>query len=211
MIGIERKKIKDFLSNMRTNHFVGKQLPRMLNHYDIRYLLIEGITRANPETGILEEPGKRDTKTGRRLWNEVLLGHSRFMWEDFEKHITSLEQAPVRILRSPDPETTARIVVAKYRWYQKKWDDHHSLKGLFYTPYAIIPLSLGDKEDLNRLMMSCLPGIGPEKSLMMAIRFKCIMDLCRATVGDLQDLPGIGPTISNNIYNFIRGLEWGKT
>ena len=209
MIGIERKKIKDFLSNMRSNHLVGLQLPRMLNHYDVLYLLIEGIVRANPETGILEEPGKRDEK-GRRLWKEVLLGRSRFLWEDFEKYITSLEWAPVRILRTPDPETTARLVVAKYRWYQKRWDEHQSLKGLYYTPYQVIPISLSDKEDLNRLMMSCLPHIGPEKSLMMAIRFKCMMDLCQATTHDLQDLPGIGPVISDDIYNFLRGLEWGK-
>ena len=210
MIGIERKRIKDFLGNMRNNHLVGLQIPRMINHYDIRYVLIEGIVRANPDTGTLEEPGKRDPRTGKRLWREVMLGRSTFQWEDFEKYITSLEWAPIRILRTPDPETTARLVVAKYRWYQKQWNEHHSLKGLYYTPYPIIPINLGDKEDLNRLMMSCLPHIGPEKSLMMAMRWKCMVDLCQATMEDLQDLPGIGRVISQDIHNFLRGLPWGK-
>lgn len=209
MIGIERKRIKDFLSNMRTNHFVGKQLPRMVNHYDVRYLLIEGIVRANPQTGILEEPGKRKPN-GVREWNEVLLGRSRFMWEDFEKYVTSLEWAPIRILRTSDPQHTVNLLIAKYRWYQKKWSEHHSLKGLYYAPYPVMEINLEKKEDYNRLLYSCLPHIGPEKSLLMAQRFKCLMDLCHATVADFQDLPGIGGVISSDLYNFIRGLEWGK-
>lgn len=208
MIGIERKRIKDFLSNMRTNHFVGKQLPRMVQHYDVRYLLIEGIVRANPETGILEEPGKLEN--GRRTWREVLLGRSRFMWEDMEKYITSLEWAPIRIVRTSDPDHTVRLIIARYRWYQKKWGEHHSLKQLYYEPYPIIPITLEDKEDYNRLLYSCLPHIGPEKSLLFAKRFRCLWDLVHAGVADMQDLPGIGEVISNDVYNFIRGKEWGK-
>lgn len=209
MIGIERKRIKDFLSNMRTAHYVGKQLPRMIQHYDIRYLLVEGIVRANPETGILEVPGKR-LPSGRREWNEVTLGRSRFMWDDMEGYLTSLEQAPIKIIRTSDPDTTVRTIVRKYRWYQKKWNEHNTLKQLYYEPYPVIPITLEDKEDYNRLIYSCLPHIGPEKSLIFAKRFRCLWDLAHATMGDLQDLPGIGEVISSDLYNFIRGKEWGK-
>lgn len=206
MFGIERKRIKDFMSNMHNNHYVGVQLPRMCTHYDVRYLLIEGIVRPNPQTGILEMPGRRN-REGILQWNEVTLGRRRFMWEDFEKYITSLEWAPIRVIRTSGPDMTAATLVAKYHYYQKRWDKHNSLKGLFYTPYPTISMDLSDKEDYFRLVCASMPHIGPEKSLIVSKRFKNIWNMAHASVSDWQQLPGIGDVISNNLYKFIHGIQ----
>jgi len=206
MIAIEIKKIHDFLGNMRNGHFVGKQLPRLVDHYDVRYLLVEGITRANPDSDILERPGKRE-KDGKMRWQEVVLGRSRFMAEDMEKYITSLEWAPIRIIRTSNEDATARLIVAKYHWYQERWTDHKSLRALFYEPYPTIPLDLSEKENFTRLVAAALPGIGSDKSLAATMRFKTILKMINASVEEWMTVPLVGKITATRVWRTIRGLD----
>ena len=78
-IGIERKTVKDLLACMRDNRLVGVQIPRLVLHYDVRYLLIEGMVRANPRDNLLEQAYQ--AKDGKVYWKTVELGRQRFMLE----------------------------------------------------------------------------------------------------------------------------------
>lgn len=205
MIGIERKRPTDLLNSMRTNRLVGLQLPRMVEHYDVNYLLIEGIVRSNVETGLLEEY----TAKGGRGWHEVKLGTQSFCWEDWEKYLTSLEWA-VKILHCDNLHMTVSTLVAKYRWYQKPWKEHKSLAGLYYQPYPVIPMDLSGKEDYLRLVAAAFPHIGPERSLAVIQRFKTVEQMATATVKQWQEVDGVGAVISRDLWQFLHNPDWGK-
>lgn len=203
MVGIERKRPTDLINSMRTNRLVGLQLPRMVEHYDVVYLLIEGIVRSNLSTGLLEQYVGRE-------WREVRLGAQAFEWEDWEKYLTSLEWA-CRILRSDNVNMTVSTLVAKYRWFQKPWKEHKSLAGLYYQPYPVIPMELSGKEDYLRLVAAAFPHIGPERSLAVIQRFHTVDEMAAATVKQWQEVDGIGRGISRDLWQFIHDPSWGKS
>jgi ERCC4-type nuclease len=175
----------------------------MVEHYDVSYLLVEGIIRSNISTGLVEEYAGHD-------WREIKLGSQRFTWVDWEKYLTSLEWA-VRILRTDSMRMTVATLAAKYRWYQKAWKEHKSLQGLYYAPYPVIPMDLSGKEDYLRLVAAALPHIGPERSLAVIKQFHTVDEMCAASVKEWQQIDGIGAVISKDLWQFLHDREWGKT
>lgn len=202
MVGVERKRIKDMLDCMQDSRFVGLQLPRMIEHYDFRYLIVEGIVRPQPETGVLEEH-----RAGQ--WREVCLGRQRFNWEALDKFLTTLEHAPIKIRRVGSPHGTAETVTSLYHWWTGKlWHEHKSLSGLYSAAYPTIPLT--EKDDWVRAVAKELPGIGPEKSLWASRRWKSIEDMVLATAEEWAELPGVGPVIAAKVVSTIKGREGRK-
>src|ERR1700685_3075549 len=55
MIGVERKRLKDMLNSIRSGRFSGEQLPKLIEHYEYSYLIVEGIWRCNWDNGLLED------------------------------------------------------------------------------------------------------------------------------------------------------------
>ena len=204
MVGIERKTITDLLGCMRDNRLVDIQFPRMLKLYDHRYLIIEGLNRAHPDTGILQQGWQN--RDGKLYWQDVLLGRQRFMWQDFDGFLTTLEHSPVRIRRTYDEWQTARTIRAMHHWYTKcTWDRHKSLKGLYYQPNPVMSLDL-DEKDLVRRWAADLRHIGPERSLAVSQKFSTGLELATASVDDWK-IPGvIGPVIARRVWQEIRGM-----
>ena len=208
-IGIERKRIKDALSCMRDARLAGKQLPRMVDIYDIRYVFIEGLVRANPSTGILEEGLNLYDNRKPVWWRDVVIGRSRFMYTDFDKWIASLEWAPVRVRRTVSPEDTCRQISALYSYYNdKRWVDHKSVGALYYAPYPTI--SFTEKEDVVRQVAAALPGIGADRSLSCAMKWNTddgVERMINAPRSEWETIPGIGAGISAKVWEAIHGKE----
>jgi ERCC4-type nuclease len=176
-----------------------------MDHYDpgCRYVLIEGLTRANPHTGLLEE--MRVNKRGEAYWREVTLGRQRFNWDAYDKYITSLEWAAVKVRRTHDEFQTAHTIASLYHYYQKDWNEHKSLRALYHQPDAHIALE--DRENPVRCVAKEFPGIGVEKSLAAAMKWRNIFDMVTSETKDWCALPGVGPVIARKVMNFIHGTE----
>lgn len=201
-IGIERKRLTDLLQCMRDARLVGKQLPRMIELYDIRYLMVEGLTRANPATGILEEGIHLYNNRKPVWWRDALLGRQRFLFADYDKYIASLEWAPVRVRRTVSPEDTCRQVAALWSYYNdKRWDQHKSLGALYYAPMPSIAFT--SKEDMVRQVAAALPMIGPERSLACSLKWRTVWDMMSAPAGEWETLPGVGPGIAGRVWEAI--------
>jgi len=203
-LGVERKTIRDLLQSMQSGRLVDVQIPRMLDLYDRSYLIVEGLCRANPWTGMLEEACE-DAKDHKRIWwREVTLGRQRFMWEHFDHFLCSLEWTPVRVRRTTGEANTVRNIISLHSYHQREWKDHKSLRTMYFDPWNVIPLQ--SRENPVRSVARELPGIGVEKSLACQMKWRSPFDMiAMSTSEDWQSLPGVGPKTARKILNWIHG------
>jgi ERCC4-type nuclease len=203
LIGIERKRVTDLLQCMCDGRYVGHQLPGMLNYYDHSYLIVEGITRPAPHTGILQYAV--EDSAGKTWWRDVtVFKRRRFMWRDFDGFITTLEHSKTKVRRTDNAQMTVATVGSLYHWYtHKKWQEHDSLKALYSTPYAV--MTLEDKSSIVRRIAKELGGIGVDKSLAVCMKFRTPFDMITAESTDWMSIPGIGPTIAERVMREIHG------
>jgi ERCC4-type nuclease len=187
-VGIELKKIHDILQCVMTGRFSGHQLPGMARHYNEVYLIVEGLWRPNPEDGVLE--------VLRGGWVPVKIGKRSWMYRDFESFLSTIEvKGGARVKRSGSEDETARIVYNLYQWWQD-YDGHRSHLALNRSGRDA---AIFTRPTLVRRVAAELPGIGFEKSGMIAGHFTTVRAMVDAKVKDWTALPGIGKTIAKGI------------
>lgn len=214
MIGIERKRLKDMLSSIRTGRFSGEQLPKLLDHYEFPYLIVEGWVRTNYQTGELEQYwGKQ--------WSPVHLGSQRtpFLALELDSFLTTIElQTRVKIHRTLDERATLEDIINLQYYFSKPWDKHHAHIALHTPPeYA----TLGKASTVRRVA-AALNGIGWTRSAAVAGRLQCPADMvCRdhfacieakmdRRPGDWAKVEGIGKVLSVKIWKELHGeIEGG--
>lgn len=172
LIGIERKRLSDMLSSLRTQRFVGEQLPKLINHYEFIYLVIEGRFRTNWYTGMIEERWGKD-------WTTVSVGSQQFLGLELDSFLNSLSVSPVRVRHTRDEKETIEFVVSLHHTFSKPWDEHaKKLVGIHTPPeYALV-----GKASTVRRGAYALTGIGWERSGAVEQHFSSIADMCAKDV-----------------------------
>lgn len=208
LIGIERKRTRDMLSSMRKERFSGEQLPKLLNHYDFIYLIVEARIRTNRHTGILEE------KKGRE-WTPVHLGSEyTFVGLELDSFLNSIAlRTPVRVIRTNDEYETVETCMTLAHSFAKPWDKHHAHIGI-YTPDPAALITLGKASSVRRVANQ-LRGVGWERSGAVDASFErvcCIncpetdpKSMCGASKKVWQSLDGFGKVMADRAYRELRG------
>lgn len=195
-IGIERKKLRDLINSMRTGRLTGHQLPGLFENYDYVWIIVEGMFRGDPATGILEEPR-------RGKWVPVSLGRSQFMFAEVDNFVNSITtQTPCKAKICATPHDTALAVLNLYSWWQKKWTEHKSCKTI-YDPLPATVLMV--KPSFVRRVANQIPRIGWEKSGGVDTYFKSVFEMCAGTVEQWQQLPGVGEMLATRIIKLLNG------
>jgi ERCC4-type nuclease len=204
-IAVEVKTLNDLLSCVVSGRFLGHQLPGLLRDYDHVWLVVEGVYRANPADGALETRRGRD-------WHPVGHGRQRWMFRSLDKWLTKLEvRAGVKIRRTGSRDETARTISALYNWWQES--DDHTLDDLDRSTQLALATKvanegggsgawLGEKPKaagIVRRIAAELPGIGVEKSGMVAGEFGTVQEMVLAPEPVWRSLPGIGKTLASRI------------
>lgn len=196
MIGIERKRLKDALNSMRTGRFAGHQLPGLVSNFDWVYLIVEGVWREDPDSGLLQE-------ARRGGWVDVTVGQSRFKADELENWLTSIEtKYGLRVKRVDNFAQMVLTTARLYKWWQKPWDAHRSGKVIYQPPPSSVTTY---KIPLVQRMANCLDGVGWEKSAAVASRFKTPVDMIASTEKDWELIPGIGKVLSRRIVKALCG------
>jgi len=197
LVGVERKRLRDALNSIRTGRLAGEQLPKLAD-YDFPYLFIEGVCRAHPDNGIMEE-------AGRGGWSAVRLGAQAFMYSELERFLTTIElRTPVRVRRTATAEMTVVCLVNLYHWFtDKEWDKHRAYCGIHNAPPHVMLFKPG----LVQRVAAQLSGIGWDRSSKVASRFRSVVDLVAASKEDWMGVPGIGPVIAERVIKEICGLD----
>lgn len=128
-IGIECKKIQELTSDW--DRFAGHQLPKMLQHYDFRYLFYEGEWHQNKKGTLLR-------RTGRRMFRPL---HGQSNADALRKKIFGLAlRGGILTYPTTDRMDTARWIHALYRmWTDDSFEEHRS-HIVHYQPHGLIPL-----------------------------------------------------------------------
>lgn len=200
MIGVERKRVRDFIASCRDCRLQDTQLSGMLEVYDYSFLVVEGVVRANPEDGLLEQSVKHGH------WRPVLLGSTAFSYHEFHGRLATLGmKTPLHIIRTGGPSETAQELVFWHHWWaDKEWDAHKSLHG-FHTPPD--PSGSIFRPGLVRRVAKELPGIGWDRSRAVAAEFSTVRELACAPVQRWVQIPGIGDTTAAKVVAAIEGRD----
>lgn len=182
-IGIELKNTMDLIDSMR-GRLAGHQIPGLLETYDYVWLIVEGTFPASAD-GRIRLRGPR-----RALYVSDVLGY-----------LTSLEiQAGVKVKRTVDTAGTAAEIARLYRWWQKPWDHHTSLK-VVHRPAETLDLRR-DSEQVKRkrrVAMALSTGIGWARSAAVAKRFDSVLDMIVSSPTEWTEIDGIGKGLAQSI------------
>lgn len=195
-VGVEIKKVHDALNCMGDGRFAGHQLPGLLANYERIWLVIEGNYKPDFASGLLLMPGER-----RR---EAVTGARRYMYRDLDNWLTSMEMlAGICVRRTGERVETARFVADLYGWWQKEWKDHHSTSIMHDDWRGQAGIGRIVKPNLIRRMAATLPGIGYQKSELVARRFQTADAMIEADVTDWMQIDGIGKKMAERIWNAL--------
>lgn len=196
-IGMELKKVTDALGCLYSGRLADLQLPTMSQAYDIRYLVIEGLYRAEPKTGVLQHYQGELARWGH--WKDAIVGRNRMMYSAFEMWLHTLsEQGGARLEKTSDIDGTALLIQALYCWWQR--EDHAS--------YNVMRLYQGDSAVLSRptvmrRVAAQLPMIGWKRSELVDKKFHSIAEMALATEEDWKSIDGIGDGIAKAVVEVI--------
>lgn len=199
-IGIERKRIRDLISSMSSNRLVGHQLIGMKNSYNVIYLIIEGVFRPNPDSGVLET-------YGRQGWSPPNFGVSRrrFMARDILAFLNTLViKDNIHVIRTATKSETAITVSALQYWWTCKEFEAHKAHHQEYVPEAVV---LTGRVGLARRVAMALPGIGWELSDRIRKRFETAEEMVNASIEDWMGIEGIGQKTAETIWLELRGVS----
>lgn len=202
LVGVERKRLTDLLSSMRTGRLAGHQLQGLLSTYSPTYLIVEGIFRCGHDN-VLETPGwSRDMSGLGRGWIPVRVGTQGFLFSEMDNFLTSLENiAGLKIRYTSSKTQTAQTLASLYAWWGKPWAKHRSL-GVVYTP-APPTIDLVEPSLLRKIAVQ-LPGVGWEKATAVERKWRTVVDMLLAEVQEWETLPGFGKVLANRIVNALR-------
>lgn len=193
-VAMELKTIGDILACIIDGRFSGHQLPGLLAHYHVIYLIIEGKHRPDPRTGLLQVPGSRG-------WRDADYGAKRWMYRDLDCFLSTMEmKAGIKVRRSYDRKESAQILLAQHHWWTAKdYDEHraHEAFDISGEPSVVRP-------SLLRRIAAQLPGIGWQKAQAVEKHFPDVVTMMVADEREWRKIAGVGKTLSLRIIDEIQ-------
>lgn len=196
-VGIERKKLHDMLNCIEDSRYAAHQLPGMKSMYSVSILLIEGHWKPHDPTGYMMEGFN-----GGLSWGYLAGRRRATQYAMLYRYLISVQLAGVIVTYSRDPWHTAYNICEWYHYFQKKWNQHHSLMEM---QKLVLP-TLSGRPSLTRKWAACLTDIGSKLSGDMQKVFKRPIDLAHASEDELLKVPGVGMKTAKSIVKEI----WGR-
>lgn len=192
-VGIEIKSVGDLIRSIHDGRLVGHQLPGLKNCYENIWLVVEGHLECGPSGELITPWGKTiDTPRGAIKYNEI----SRFL-------ITLTLRANINIWFTKDRAETAQFIVDLHGWWTgKDWDQHHAHLHMYQPPPKSPFLR---KPRPVEIVAAVLPDIGWTKARSCGEHFPNPISMFQASRQEWQEVPGIGKTIAEKVWKFIRG------
>jgi ERCC4-type nuclease len=216
MIGIERKRIRhrrredllqfrDLIASVTTGRLMGEQVPKLLDHYEFSYILIEGLIKTDTSTGHLLAWGYGNRQTNG--WEVVKQGKEPFMAARLWNALESVTwNTAIRVLHVADERQTVEEVLRLYRYFNdKEWGQHHAHVAIHRPEGAV---GIGKASTVRRVAHT-LRGVGWEKSAVVDGRFKSVEDMVNAEPEDWGKLEGFGKVLSKRVWEELHGVHGG--
>jgi len=199
-IGVERKRIGDLINSILSGRLSGHQIPGMMENYYRSYLIIEGLCRENPYSGVVEV--RRGIE-----WKEVVRGSRIIRARDIFLYLTTLEaMTGVVVRKTTGTKGTASQIIWLSEWWQKGWEEH---KGHLAMHKAQPPTTWlrPTPPTLLRRIAAELPGVGWKRSLAVEKYFKDIYSMVASPMEAWLEIEGIGKATAKAVYDAINREE----
>lgn len=209
-VGVEIKSVGDLLTCIRDGRFAGHQLRAMVDAYDVRYLVIEGLMKQRPSDDALlvwNDRGKRyEEQRGRFSFSSVhkYLATIRFLCGFEIVHVEDREHG------------TAAMLQAEYQWWRKRWQDHDGHKAFVQQKRKasskldpsrdgkLDSVNLAGAHSFERRVAKEFPLVSWERSADVCEHFENVHEMVNASVEEWQAIEGIGPVIAQKVYDALR-------
>lgn len=196
LVGVERKKIHDFLNCVDDARYTGYQRIGMAQLYKVSFLIIEGAFKPHSDNGLLME-GFNSTfgyckPAGRTV-----------MYAKLRRYLFSVSLSGVHVIYTRDIEQTAFDITEIFHYFSKRWLDHTSLLAM---QKLNLP-TLSGKPPLVRKWAADLEHIGVKLSDDAAKLFKTPIRLATADEVDWMRIPKVGVGTAQSIYREIHGVK----
>ena len=185
-IGIEIKKLSELTSDW--DRFAGEQIPKMVKHYDYRYLMYQGEWRQ-------DRKGKLLRRTSASSFRPL---HGQCNASALRKKLYGLPlRAGVLTYPTRDELDTVRHIVDLYRMWNDDNFENHKSHLVLYQPHSIIEYSPFVKA------VGAWPEVGITRARAAEKLFKTVR---RAAMGGLHEWAGI-ETFDKNGHARKLGLK----
>lgn len=127
VIGVERKTVSDLIDSMRGNRLSGHQVRLLSSCYDLQFLIVEGQFRPNAESHMLETRSKD--------WGQWYTGYGKpIHYGEIASYLIGLDANGIFVTRTASEFETSAWIVWLYKYYQKEWSEHKSLRSIYAPP-----------------------------------------------------------------------------
>ena len=197
LIGIERKRVHDFLNCIDDARYTGHQRIGMAQMYGASFLIIEGCWKPHDQSDLLME-----RPNGRTSWAYCRPSGRNVMYSKLRRYLLSVSLSGVHVLYTYDITHTAIDIIQAFHYFQKDRSAHTSLLEMqkFNIP------TLDRKPSLVRRWAADLDGVGVKISADAERAFKKPILLATADEVDwVTRVPGIGVKTAQSIWRQIHG------
>lgn len=201
MVGFERKTITDLISSMREKRLAGAQAKAMIDTYQRRFVIVEGLWRCG-DSGLVEILCGREWRVAR----------GQIRYAEMIRFLASMREfGGFIVVRTSTQLETARYIAEEWHWWNDKlWSEHTTHRTLYNpdpTKRANGRPSLWRRDSpLLELWLGKLPGID-SKAESLCQYFESAQDMANAPVCRWELIKGIGRKTAENIVAAIRGTR----
>lgn len=209
-IGIEHKQVADMVACIQSGRFTGTQLPRMMEMYNICFLVIEGAFHANKEDKLVTPwtPKKKGFSYGitYKAFDNFLNSISLFSY---------LNGTPCIVKYAHDKQESVHIISDIYSYFQKDWGEHSTIVTPDSTKFSRIPNSIemvltepGNADYPTYILKKALfqiKGFSWDSAGRAANEFGTMEVALLAGQKDWESLDRIGKVLAKRAYEALHG------
>ena len=202
-VGIERKKLSDLSSSIRSERLVGFQLEGLWD-YDFPMIVFEGIWRAGKH-------GELEVLKGNSFATHYV-GQRPVLYRELSNFLVSMElTCGITVVHTSSAEETAAWAVGLYHWFRKEWDEHKAHLGI-YAPVPEHPNFQGGhklrlvkrpKPTLVTKMAAQIPGLD-QRAWKVGEFFSTPLEMASADEKTWQEIDGIGKKGAKTIVEALQ-------
>ncbi len=196
MIGVERKRIGDILKCIDDGRYAGFQQPGMVDQYQRRVLIVEGIWKANMQGHLIEKGGGTN-------WIHPLGPTTPVMYDKLFRFLLSVYLiAGTPVIQSSSIDQTAYQIKNLWGWFSKPWDQHSSQ---FQVANVVVPSFV--RPTFLRKVACQIDYIGAKRSLEVSKAFKSLRELACSDELAWMHKVGVGAKTAQRIVRQINGIR----
>lgn len=194
--GLEYKTVEDFIESTYTGRLGGHQIPTMVEHYDIRYLLIEGLFRPDKRglTEVMNESGQ---------WRQYWRGKAGTVpYSYIRKFLQSAaQQAGFTILHTASFTDTVTTIFLTWEWWQRVYESHDSINTIYVRE---LPRVHFQRPNTVAIVAASIPGIGSTLAHRAGKHFHTVQAMVNADAAEWAKIQGVGQQLAGRIPKLLQ-------